>query len=399
MLWYHFRMSSKKSPIVVAALPFAYREGVDEYEGIMRWQRETGADWELRIVRHSFGLDAFRDCPMDDVDGVICGMSGRPGIADYELFAPQDALAALAARGVPTVCLDFPSDPHDDVRGARRAFISVDSGEIGRMAARFLSGAGEYAAFGFVGSVAENGWSRARGAAFASELRRVGRRDVRRFEGARGDLLKWLRDIPKPAAVFAANDHRAADVLRTCTNGGVRVPDDLAVLGVDDDPIFCVHTRPTLSSIHPDFEAEGYAAAQALSQLFARRAVRRRISVLGEPTVTERISTAPCSPAGRLVRRADDIIAEHANELLNADMIADALGISRRLLDLRYRQINGISVREGIENTRLRKACHLLRNSRLSHREIASACGFRSASYLEYVFMRRFGKTMRSFRT
>ena len=392
-------MKTRKFPVVVAALPFAYREGVDEYEGIMRWLRESGAEWDLRIVRHSFGLDVFRDFPVDDVDGVICGMSGRPGIAGYELFAPRDALDELAARGVPTVCLDFPSDHHDAGHGARRAFISVDSAAIGRLAAQFLSGVSEYAAFGFVGSASENGWSRARGAAFANELRRAGHRDVRRFKGTRADLLKWLKDIPKPAAVFAANDHRAADVLRTCANGGVRVPDDLAVLGVDDDPIFCVHTRPTLSSIHPDFEAEGYAAAQAMSDLLARRATRRRISVQGEPTVTERVSTAPCSPAGRLVRRVDDLIAEHSKEILNSDMIADALGISRRLLDLRYRQINGISVREGIENARLRKARHLLKNSSLSHREIASACGFRSASYLEHVFIRRFGRSMSSLRT
>jgi LacI family transcriptional regulator len=221
---------------------------------------------------------------------------------------------------------------------------------------------------------------------------------VRRFKGTHEDLLKWLKDIPKPAAVFAANDHRAADVLRTCANGGVRVPDDLAVLGVDDDPIFCVHTRPTLSSIHPDFEAEGYAAAQAMSNLLARRATRRRISVQGEPTVTERVSTAPCSPAGRLVRRVDDLIAEHSKEILNSDMIADALGISRRLLDLRYREVRKTSVFADILATRLAAVRRELRNSRTPIGKITKSCGFNDPASLKRLFKNRYGLSMRAYR-
>ena len=83
---------------------------------------------------------------------------------------------------------------------------------------------------------------------------------------------------------------------------------------------------------------------------------------------------------------------------LNADALAGALGISRRLLDLRYRQINGKSVRASIEETRLECARRLLSGTRLSHGEIARSCGYKSESYLEHVFIKRFGLSMSEFR-
>ena len=270
------------------------------------------------------------------------------------------------------------------------------------MAAQHLVKDGAYTTFGFVGAFSDRAWSRDRGAFFARELRRLGHRDVHIFQGdprrRELELLMWLKRLPKPAAVFASNDHCADGVLRICSEGGVRVPDDLAVLGVDDDPIFCIHTHPSLSSLHPDFEAEGHLAAQTLSKFLKGRRVRAHQLVGGDTTVTDRMSTAPCAPSGRLVRRADEIIAERACAGLNADVIAGLLGISRRLLDLRYRQIKGRSVREAIEDMRLARVRRLLSGTRLSHREIARACGYRSASYMEHVFTKRFGQSMRAFR-
>ena len=384
------------------ALPFAFREGVDEYNGIMRYLHETGTAWDLRIVRHSFSTKLFQNFPMEKVSGVICGMDFRPGIVGYEPYFPEDVLRLLSKHGIPMVGLDLPDDLCIRGTGARRAFLSVDSELIGRTAARHLSAIGEYATFGFVGAFDDRAWSRDRGAFFARELRRLGRRCVSIFPGDvrkdRQKLRAWLKAIPKPTAVFASNDHCADIVLRECVRGGVRVPDEMAVLGVDDDPIFCIHTNPSLSSLHPDFEAEGYLAAQTLAEFLAQRRPRARIVVKGEVTITARMSTAPSSPAGRLVRRADEIIAARACTGLNADILASALGISRRLLDLRYRQINGKSVRESLEDARLGRVKQLLSGTRLSHHEIAGSCGFGSESYLEHVFIKRFGQTMSAYR-
>ena len=391
-----------KTPLVVVSLPFAYREGVDEYNGIMRYLSEAGRKWDMRLIRHSFSAALFDDFPIDEVSGVVCGMDFRPGIASYEPRIPDDALELLSRHDIPVVGIDMPDVPRLHGNASRRAFVSIDSERIGRKAAQYLGEADGYASFGFVGAFTDCAWSRDRGAFFVRELRRLRRRNVSIFQGdaLRGndELLPWLESLPKPAAVFASNDHCADIVLRTCAQGGVRVPEDMAVLGVDDDPIFCIHTMPSLSSLHPDFELEGYFAAQALDMFLSGKRPRARMVVGGDMAVTARMSTAPCSPAGRLVRRADEIIATRACMGLTADVLAGALGISRRLLDLRYRQINGKTVRTAIEDTRLSLARRLLSGTRLSHGEIARSCGYKSESYLEHVFIRRFGRSMSDFR-
>lgn len=397
------RSIRRNAPVVVVALPFAYREGVDEYNGVMRYLRESGEEWDFRIVRHSFSREVFCDSPAERVDGVVCGVNTRPSLAGYAQYFDESVLDLLSERKIPVVGIDLPVDfRRDSRRWPRCAFVNLDSEAIGRKAAQSLAGNGSYESFGFVGAFSDRAWSRDRGAFFARELRRLGHHDVRIFqEGAvhgQGDLVAWIKALPKPAAVFASNDHCAYAVLRVCAEGGVPVPDDLAVLGVDDDLIFCVHTHPSLSSIRPDFESEGHLAAKTLAMMMRGERVPARQLVGGLLTVTNRMSTAPSAPSGRLVRRADEIIAERACHGLNSDVIAGMLGISRRLLDLRYRQINGKSVHEAIEDARMARAQSLLSGTRLSHREIARSCGYRSESYMEHVFARRFGKSMSKYR-
>lgn len=179
---------------------------------------------------------------------------------------------------------------------------------------------------------------------------------------------------------------------------GLRVQDDIAVLGVDDDPVFCVHTRPTLSSIHPDFEEMGYLAARELDRLMAGLSKGRKLTVRGTLTVTSRMSTAPSSSAGVLVRRIDEIIEARACQNLSSNAIADELKISRRLLDLRYRQQKGMSIREAIVRARVRRAKYLLAYSGHMIETISRLCGYRTASYLGKVFLAHEGVSMCGYR-
>ena len=389
-------------PLVLAALPLAYREGMDEYDGIMRYLCENGLEWDLRVVRHSYDIDLFKKYPADRIAGAILGMDYRPGIVNYTPRIPDDVLKYFAENRVPVVTLDFPYKAVKARRGVRISSLEIDSEPIGRLAARHLAAAGEYLSFGFIGAFENSAWSRDRGAFFVKELRKLGRRPVSIFHGdasgGGGDLPRWLNGLRKPAAVFASNDFCGDLVLKACMASRLRVPDDLAVLGVDDDPVFCIHATPTLSSIHPDFEAEGYEAAKAMAEFIAGRTPPRRATVAGEIAVVRRMSTAPCAPSGRLVRKAEEIIARRACTGLTAEILAGTLNISRRLLDMRYRQIHGISVRKAIEKRRLERACELLVGTNHSHKMIAKSCGFSSESYLEHVFSVRLGVSMRAYR-
>ena len=389
-------------PVVVVALPFAYQDGIDKYNGIMRYLRESRSDWELLIVRDVLAVGQFCEYMSKGVSGVICGSIGSVGVARSGAYIPAACLDVCRGRRTPMVGLDWPVEELKSRLPRRFSFLNVDSEMIGRLAAQTIMNSGRYASYGFVGAYRGCVWSRNRGAFFARELRRGGIHSVRIFKGdamsESDSLLAWLVEAARPAAVFAANDCTADFVMKTCMRGGLRVPDDFSVLGVDDDPVFCVHTRPTLSSIHPDFEEMGYLAAKELSRLMSGKANGGRMVVSGNPTVTNRMSTAPCSPSGMMVRRAEEIIARRACQGLNSNAIADELRISRRLLDLRYRQFKGVSVRDDIIHERIKRAKHLLAYSGHSIGTICKMCGYRTESYLGKVFLRRVGVSMGDYR-
>ena len=394
--------TGREIPVVVVALPLAYQDGMDKYDGVMRYLRETGTDWELRIVRETLGVEEFRRSVLESVDGVICGTAGRYEGGGRSDYLPTECLTFCRHRKIPLVGLDWPLEEFGRQQFRRCSFLNIDSEKVGAFAAEVLLQSGEYASFGFVGMYPESAWSRDRGASFVRGLRKAGRRSIRLFDG---DVLKdgeslfaYLKALRKPAAVFASNDCAADIVLKACMRNGLRVPDDLAVLGVDDDPVFCIHTRPTLSSIHPDFAEMGYMAAKELSRLMSGESPGKRLVVAGNQTVTKRMTTAPSSPAGVIVRRVDEIIAARACQDIDSDVIAAELKISRRLLDLRYRQMTGMSVRKAIVRTRIERAKHLLTYSGHSIGTICRQCGYRTESYAGKVFLAQEGVSMGEYR-
>ena len=390
----------KSLPVILLALPFSSREGVDEYNGVMRFLRERKLSWDLRIVRHSYTIDLFREFPIECLSGIICGMDFIPSIVRYTPRYPFDILELAEKSGVPFVGLDVPVAGGSGNGTGKTVLMNFDSQQIGIEAARVLL-EGNYASYGFVTSFTGVAWSDERKDGFVKELRRAGAK-VSVCPGKAEDddvsVAEWLKNLPKPCGVFASNDFCANHILKICAASNLMVPDDLAVLGVDDSPVFTSHTKPSLSSIHPDFESEGYMAARAMSSLLAGHRLRRLATVGGSVTCTHRMSTAPSSPAGRLVRKAEEVIAARSLSGLTSDILASELRISRRLLDKRFRQITGRSVRDSIECVRLGNVKRLLRGSVLTHREIAAACGFSSSAYLETVFVKRFGMTMSAYR-
>ena len=387
---------------VVVALPFAYQDGRDKYDGIMRYLRESGAGWDLRLVRDTCYAASLRPAFDETVSGVVFGDVGWKG-ESFDADAVRSECLALCRRWrVPLVAMDWPLKAAQGRRPAWCSFLNIDSDRIGAMAAKAVLENGEYASYGFVGLHPGLDWSRVRGAAFARAVRSAGKRPVRLFRGepqtGGGGLSEWLKTLPKPAVVFAANDCAADIVLRACADSCLRVPEDMSVLGVDDDPVFCLHTRPTLSSIHPDFSEMGYAAAKEMAALMSGRSRGVARIITGNPAMTHRESTAPRSSAGMLVRRADEIIASRAHEDICSDAIAADLGISRRLLDLRYRQINGMSVREAVIRARIERARRLLAYSGHSIGTICRLCGYRTESYFGGLFSAREGMTMNEYR-
>ena len=367
---------------VVLVLHMAFQDGIDQHDGAMRYMMENGLDWDIRIDRMTPTWDRPRTSEIQGFDGAIVSY-------------PEPALAKRYAESeIPLVAIDWQDDKPLSKR-QRTVHITSDAGQIGKAAADEILKIGDYESVAFLPVDGSIGWSEGRYEAFTRQMAEHGI-DVIRMS-LRGSLEKQLRRLPKPAAVFAANDVVAAKALAAARNDGIPVPLDLSVLGVDNERLTCLHARPPLASIQPDFEESGYMAAAALHAMMSgkRVATRQKYGVRG---VVLRRSMEPSGTAGRLVQRAKEIIHDTCLSAGGIDAIAERLGVSRRLLDRRFRQIEGKSVLEEIQGRRIEEACRLLRTTAMSIAEICTACSFGSGTYPMRLFKRRMGMTMRAYR-
>ena len=209
-------------------------------------------------------------------------------------------------------------------------------------------------------------------------------------EGTEYDKLTRLADflagLPKPCAVFAYSDSVAHKTLDACHLAHLRVPDQVNIIGVDNDTELCENVLPTLSSVQPEFERSGYLAAEALYALLKGRKPRKRL-VFGVQTVVERNSTRDLRGGGLLVLRATDIIrSRFTDSAFRAEHLAAKLKVSRQLLDLRFREILGHSVHAEIERLRLDEAKRRLAATTETIDEIAHASGYNHNSSFRMAF-------------
>ena len=211
-------------------------------------------------------------------------------------------------------------------------------------------------------------------------------------------LAEWIATLPKPCGIWAANDLRALHVLDACREIGVRIPSQVQILGVDDERCICDQSVPTLSSIPPDFESGGYAAAEALNAILTNRKPRETKLKIGIRGVTERLSTYDLTGSSSRINRAMEFIRKHAVEGITVTSVIRAVGGSERLLEKNFREIVGHSICREIQDVRLDKAKDLLVKTDLPIDEIAQRSGFKRGNYLKNLFKRRFGTTMSDYR-
>ena len=356
--------------------------------GILRFARERGWETSIAMRREDgvWGMDPRRL----DADGVLA-----------ERGSPFGLERVAIRRGIPLVAFD------SRVRCGAAASLLCDNASVARLAAEHLLSRG-FRDFAFVGE--ENGiaWSRERLAAFRRELAARGfscaaypllpaaRRADLAF--AKADLASWLARLPRPAAVFAAYDIRARHVLEAARAAGLAVPADLAVLGVDDDPLLCETTSPAITSVSMDTEDAGYRAAAALDEAMRGRRPAEPVVRFRGVRVSVRASTARFVGSDPLVARARAAIASSAGPGLGVAALLERLGVSRRTLELRFRAETGTTPGRAVAEEKLRRAADALRTTSLSQEKVAAACGFCDASHMGKLFRRRFGAPPSAFR-
>jgi LacI family transcriptional regulator len=367
--------------------------------GVLQYAQEHGP-WRIYQQENRRWMYELHDLKRWGCTGVVA--------ADYHSAGEARQVATL---GVPVVVL---LQPHPMRQRGYPLFrwpcVVWNSEAIGKMAAAYFLER-HYTQFAFVGHIfGDSYWSVARERNFRATLRAHGHRRCHVYapctEAERRDwaverprMEAWLRALPKPVALFAPNDRRGKQVLDACLDAGVSVPDEVAVLGVDNDEWVCEASVPTLSSIQCDPRPAGYHVAAHLDRLMRGERLKKAEYLVEPIRVVTRQSTEWVAIADQKMAAALRFIRQRAHDpRLRVADVARSVGLSRRATEIRFRNATGRTVREEVEHVRLERLRALLSESELPIGEVARQCGFDGLTHLGRVFRQRFGVTMGQWR-
>ena len=324
--------------------------------------------------------------------GCICDEDSTPTRATPRLFGD-----------VPVVFANGYGSRYD----GRAGRICVDNEAVARAAFRELS-AGNPKAFAVVGESSSPEWSVIRLKAFRAEAVKTGlscrffRENKWKVEEESAAYFRpILAVLPRHTAIYAVNDPIARRIADAANAAGLRIPQDLTLLGTDNNPDWCEGASPTLSSIQLDFERMGYLAAKMLGEKICQHGPDGggdAVSASIGPMLAVRRETT--GGRGRMephILEAVEIIRREACDGLTVAELAARLPGSRRLLDLRFREAMGHSVHEEIQQVRLERVFDLLRRPGTPIGAIADLSGF-ALHQLDKVFRIRFGCSLRDWR-
>ena len=227
--------------------------------------------------------------------------------------------------------------------------------------------------------------------------------DTAQYEGLGlkdgGQVANWVKKLPKPVGIMACNDMRGQQVLDACRATGLMSPEEVAVIGVDNDDVLCNLSDPPLSSVLPDTERIGYDAAVLLSQMMAgKRPVEREILVPPSGIIARR-STEVLAMEDRQIAAAARFIREHACEGIDVSDVLRAVPMSRSTLDRHFIKTLGRSPKDEILRVRLNRVKQLLAETDFSLRVIAEKVGLDHVEHLSRFFKLRAGVTPAEFRS
>ncbi|QDU33240.1 Xylose operon regulatory protein [Poriferisphaera corsica] len=366
--------------------------GRDMLRGIMKYEQEHGP-WCFHLTPGDF-KQALPQMSRWHGTGIIAR-------TDDDLEFEQ---AILSAK-IPTVLLDMserqlaPKHPF-----SKLAEIHPDSESIGQLAADYFINR-HFIQFGFVG-ILDRIWSDKRRQGFMTSVQNYGY-NARYFhfdiqtayapsdshltinqtlDDQQVQLVDWLRKMPKPIAIMACDDVIGRYVIDACRIANISVPQEVAVLGVDDDHFFCNLSHPSLSSIAVNAMKGGYEAAALLDRMMKDEKQSSERIIVAPMDIKSRQSTDVLAIDDQLIKQAMQIINEKAMLFITIDDIAQQCHVSRRHLEIRFRKVLNRSILDMLQDRKIRYACERLQNTDSPIEQIAENTGYCSVSYFIQVF-------------
>lgn len=383
--------------------------GIHKVALLIETSREYGRGVLRGIVRYArlHGPWAFYVTP-GDLEQALPEMKHWGGTGIISRIETPRVAQAILATGLPVVALDLSEKQLAEGNPLSQIpELVTDSYHAAQLAAIHLVERG-FRNYAFVG-IADRIWSKRRRDSFVKHIKQAGynvhiyeppkNKQDREWGREQKFMAEWLRKLPKPIGLMACNDDRGREVLEACRAANVGVPEEVAVVGVDNDELLCELANPALSSVVLNAEHGGFEAAALLDRLMSgRQTTPERISV--EPLqVVTRMSTDVVALEDIEVAHAIRYINENSGQSIRVKDIIHTLGISRRTLEIRFRRAIGKSMNERIQQAHLERAKKLLLETDLPLPKVAEASGYNSTSYLAVVFHEAFGMTPAKFRT
>lgn len=385
------------TPQVALLLETSTEYGRGLLRGIVRYSRLQGP-WSLYVAP-------------GHLEQVLPRAKSWRGTGIIARIRSPEMAKLIRATGLPFVASSL-DESRSSGRDDKFGEIRTNSVAIARMAAAHLveRSLRHFAFCGFVGS----GWSLRREEAFARYLADLGfpcqthrielanwmQRPnwIETWEDEQPILVEWLKSLPKPVGLMACNDICGREVLQACAVAGLPVPDDVAVVGVDNDELMCELSNPPLSSVALDLEKAGYEAARLLDNLMSGHVTEGYVVEVEPVYVVTRQSTDIIAQRDPCVATALRFIKDHAGHGISVPDVVAHVGVSRRTLERRFLRSLGRSISSQITQHRLERAKRLLLETDLPSQRVATGAGFGSTKTFNRVFRRAVGVPPMRFR-
>ena len=361
----------------------------EKYNGIAAYAKS--ADWSLHPVDARSTKPDFRYLvKFWNPDGIIVDASGLPQMFRRNPFG-----------SLPVVMMN----PESEIGGSQRPYVMSDSQLIAKFAMSELLQPNPASLVFIEWFDPSIGWSTTKrtaseriakmhGIPFSVVTPPTG--GVDNIAHLEDTIAKSLAKLPRPCGIFAVTDMIGAVAVSAANRIGLHVPEDVSVVSVDDDPEICESCSPSLTSVRPNFAQLGFEAGRLLDKAMngmSRPAERIVVPPLG---IVRRASTMRTKAFDKKVNDAMEQIRLHACEGLEPKDVAAPFGLSRRMVELRFKAAIGKTIGEAIIDQRLSAACNYLKEGRASIFAISNFCGWKSDKAFRKAFTSRFGVSPRA---
>jgi len=367
---------------------------------LLETSRAFGRQLIIGIARYSrlHGPWSFYKEPIDLKSSIPHLTSWKPdGIIMRDSLITEELLKLR----IPTILAIHDSKYPEDL-----PVIKTDSFSIAKMASEHLLGKGlrNLAFCGFDGYE----WSKERGLYFNRFNNEAGlkthmyippkrtKRDD--WDNEQQHVSEWIKSLPKPVGIFACNDDRGQHILEVCKMMNLKVPEDVAVIGVDNDPMVCDIGDPPLTSIALNVESAGFEAARLLDQLISKKKIAGKQIMVSPTHIVQRQSSDILAVDDPEVAMAIQYIKNNAKDKILVRDVVEATSISRRTLEKRFRKTLHRSIYDEIRQVRVEQISKLLLETDLPISQISSLFSFTDVEHISRYFRREKGVALREFR-